>query len=177
LWIDQFYRNNIGKRLKILTSIIYDDSDADHTITAGIGTLPSDFLMPSRVYDGDTLLTQITDIDDKIDDDEDPSKYIILNNSQFRIFGATPTDEITLWYYAKPAALTDNSASSPSDLKEEFHLDPFITLIQKIYESRKRKYSKAINLEVWMAETLDNIEEAHTSEMRDDSPKTIKVEW
>lgn len=176
-WIDSFYRNAICERIKPLKRYEYDESDDDHTITAGLGSLPSDFLSPSRVYDGDTLLTQITDIDDKVADTAPTSQYMLPDISTLWIFGTTPTGTVTLYYYAKGTALVDDPSSSPMELKEEFHFTAFITLIQKVYEGGKRKYSKSITLENWAQAILDEIEDAHTSGMRDDSPSIMKVAW
>ncbi len=181
LWIDIFYRNHIGVRLNNLTWITYDDSDADHTLTAGVAPLPSDFLRPAYVYDGDAAtndpLTQITDIRLRVSDDDPTSQFMISNITELAVFGVTPTNTIKMYYYKKPGALTDDPASSPSALKEEFHLEPFIQVIQKIYEARKRKYNNAINLELWMADVLDRIKEAHGAEIIGDRAIEDKVAW
>ena len=180
-FINLIYQGPIASRLRLLKSYSYDASDAAHTITAGVGTLPSDFMAPSRVYDGDAPddrpLTQITDINDKVDDDDATSQYMLPNMSEIWIYGTTPTDEIKMYYYFEPAALTDSASSSPSYLKKEFHMKPFVKAIQGIYSTRNSDYADEIDLEVFLQDVLDEIEDAHTSGMRDDSPKTMKVVW
>jgi hypothetical protein len=61
------YQVEMGQKLHNIATYSYDSSDAAHTITAGIGTLPTDFLAMERAYDGDaaddTPLQQIFDID------------------------------------------------------------------------------------------------------------------
>ena len=175
--INLFYRNHIGKRLFNLTSYTYDSSDADHTITAGIGTLPADFLSISSIYDGDTPtnkpLTQIFDIRDKVADTSTTSQYMIPNTTQFWIFGTTPTNTIKMYHYSKPTALTDSSSSSPTALKEEFHLEPFVKVIQKIYSTNNNYFADEIDLEMYFQDLLNNIEFAHKVEKRDDTREQI----
>lgn len=175
--IDLFYRNHIGKRLRLLTTYSYDASDADHTITAGIGPLPTDFLAPSRAYDGDNRLKQIFDIDDKVSDTDPTSQYMLPDISNIWIFGTTPTGTVKLYYYRKPAALTDSSSSSPSELKEEFHVEPFMRLIKKIYDSRNHDNDDVFDMEAYCQDYLNAIENAHRIEQMDDSPQTIEVVW
>ena len=175
LHIDMFYRNDIGKRLRLLTVHSYDGSDAAHTITAGIGPLPADFLAPSRVYDGDTLLKQIFDIDDKVPDTSPTSQYMLPDISNIWIFGTTPTGTVKLYYYRKPAALTDSSSSSPSELKEEFHVKPFMRLIKGIYDSRNHDNDDVIDMEAYCQDYLNAIENAHRYELMDDGPQTVEV--
>ena len=175
--INLFYQNHIGKRLYNLTSYTYDASDAAHTITAGIGTLPTDFLSMSSIYDGDIPtnkpLKQIFDIRDKIADTSKTSQYMIPNNTQFWIFGITPTNTIKTYYYAKPIALTDSSSSSPTALKEEFHLEPFVKVIQKIYSTNNNYFADEIDLEMYFQDLLNNIEFTHKIEKRDDTREQI----
>ncbi len=181
VFINQIYQGPIARRLKLLKSHSYDGSDAAHTITAGVGTLPSDFLMPSRVYDGDAPedkpLEQIFDIEDKVANTSDPSQYMLPNMSEIWIFGTTPTKEIKMYYYFEPAALTDSASSSPSYLKKEFHVKPFVKAIQGVYSSRNSDYGDEIDLEVFLQDILNEIEDAHTWSMVDDAPKTIKAVW
>lgn len=180
-FINLIYQGPIARRLRLLKSYSYDGSDADHTITAGVGVLPSDFIAPSRIYDGDAPddrpLTQIFDINDKVADTDATSQYMLPNMSEIWIFGTTPTDEIKMYHYFEPTALTDSASSSPTYLKKEFHLKPFVKAIQGVYSTRNSDYGDEIDLEVFLQDILGEIEDAHTYGMRDNSPKTIKVVW
>jgi hypothetical protein len=164
-YMNILYQNRIGRVLKRLTLYSYDGSDAGHTITAGVGTLPTDFLEAYRMYDGTiddgTLLEQIYDLHSKVEDDADTSQYIIVNNTTFWIYGQTPTTGIEFYYYAKPTALTDSSASSPTALKEEFHVMPFVYEIKKLYALRNDEAGDAYDLEVILEATIRDIEFAH----------------
>ena len=176
--INLFYQNEIGERLKNLLSYTYDASDGAHTITLGIGTLPSDFLLPSRVYDGDAEtddpLEQIFDIENKVTDTDTTSQYMIPNTTQLWIFGTTPTNTIKLYYYVKPTALTDSAASSPTALKEKFHLDPFMIHIKETMAIRNDYLKDMFDLKSLKLDILDAIEKAHSVEKHDDSTLIIK---
>ena len=177
---NSFYQGEIGKRLKTLAVHSYDGSDAAHTITAGVGTLPEDFLQPAQVYDGDAPdnepLQQIFDIEDKVPDDADCSQYMLPDLTHIWLFGQTPANTIKLYYYAKPEALTDSSSSSPSALKEEFHLDVFAAKSKEAYEYRNGNYYDALGtLKAYVVGLLDEIEKAHTVGTRDDNGRLIKV--
>ena len=178
-FINEVYQGPIARRLRLLTSYTYDASDADHTITAGVGTLPSDFLEPSRVYDGDAPdeepLDQIFDIKDKVDDTDDTSQYMLPNMSEIWVFGTTPTNDIKLYYYFEPTALTDSSASTPTYLKKEFHIKPFEILIKRIYEFRNSNNQDVFDMETYMQDILTEIEDAHS--MRDDADHQAQVVW
>ena len=169
-FINLFYQNHIGKRLKALATYSYDASDTAHTLTAGVATLPSDFLAPVRVYDGDTPandpLDQIYDIEDKVSDTSSASQFMIPDLATLWVFGKTPTNPIKLYYYKKPAALTDSAGSTPTALKEEFHLEPFVKVVQKIYATRNGDYGDEINLELFFQDILDSIERAHRLESK-----------
>jgi len=160
-YMNILYQNRIGRVLKRLTLYSYDASDAAHTITAGVGALPPDFLEACRMYDGDNLLTQISDLADKATDDAVTSRYIVVNNTTFWLYGQTPTTGIEFYYYAKPAALTDSVASSPAALKEEFHVMPFVYEIKKLYALRNNEAGDAYDLEVILEATIRDIEFAH----------------
>lgn len=175
---NQLYQNDIGKRLKNLASYSYDASDTDHTITAGVGSLPSDFLLPHRAYDGDAPddapLTQIFDIEDKADDTDDTTQYMIPNNSNLWIFGKTPTNTIKLYYYEKPDALTDSSGSSPTALKSEFHIDIFEFKAKEVYAKRRNRIADMIDMRAAVDDLLDKIEKAHNIEKQDRGPLRIR---
>lgn len=184
--INQVYQGPIARRLRLLKSYSYDASDAAHTITAGVGTLPTDFLAPSRVYDGDAPddrpLTQITDIGYKVADDDTTSQYMLPNMSEIWIFGTTPTNEIKMYHYFEFVALTDSASSSPSYLKKEFHQKPFVKATQGVYATRQSDYGDEIDMEIFLKDILDEIEDAHTSGMRDEdgpngSPYRSKAVW
>lgn len=164
-YMNILYQNKIGKALKRLALYSYDASDAAHTITAGVGTFPTDFLEAYRMYDGDiddgVLLTQIYDLNNKAADDADTSQYIIVNNTTFWIYGKTPSTGIKLYYYAKPVALTDSSASSPTALKEEFHVTPFVYEIKRQYALRNDNIGDAYDLEVVLESLVRDIEFEH----------------
>ena len=176
--INLLYQNDIAERLKTLATYVYDASDAAHTITAGVGTLPSDFLAPSRVYDGDTPtnepLEQIFDIESKVANTETTSQYMIPNLTEIWFFGITPKNTPKLYYYSKPAALTDSSASSPSALKEKFHIDPFVVHIKETYAMRKNDLADMFDLKMLKLDILDAIEKAHKAEKKDDRPSRVK---
>jgi hypothetical protein len=159
------YQNKIGKVLKRLALYEYDASDGAHTITAGVGTLPTDFIAPYRMYDGTiddgNLLTQIFDLGGKVDDDAATAQYIIPNSTTFWIYGKTPTTGIKLYYYAKPAALTDSSASTPTALKEEYHVSPFVYEIKRQYAIRNDNVGDAYDLEVILESLVKDIEFEH----------------
>jgi hypothetical protein len=179
--INQLYRNDIAKRLKNLATYSYDASDAAHTITAGVGTLPSDYMTPSRVYDGDAPtnepLTQIFDIEDKVAATDATSQYMVPSTTQIWIFGSTPTNMLKLYYYSKPDVLIDSSASSPTALKEEFHVDPFVVHIKETYAIRNNDLADMFDLKALKLDILKAIEEAHGIEKADSEPPYIKVEW
>jgi hypothetical protein len=176
--LNQLYQNEIGKRLNLLASYSYDASDADHTITDGVGALPSDFLTPHLMYDGDAVdnlpLTQIYDINDKVDDDADTTQFMIPNNTQFWIFGKTPTNTIKLYYYQKPAALTDSSSSSPTDLKSEFHINIFQAKAKEEYARRRNRTDDMIDAMAMVEDYLNQIAYAHSVERQDAAPRTIR---
>jgi hypothetical protein len=164
-YINILYQNKIGKALKRLTLYQYDASDGAHTITAGIGALPADFLAPYRVYDGTidagTLLTQIFDIGEKVDDDDTTLQYILPTNTAIWIYGKTPTGNINLYYYAKPVALTDSAGSIPTALSEEFHVTPFVYEIKRQYAVRNDNVGDAYDLEVILESLVKDIEFEH----------------
>lgn len=176
--INQLYQNDIGKRLKNLASYSYDASDAAHTITAGVGTLPSDFLLPSRVYDGDAPtnepLAQIFDIRDKVANTEATSQFMLPDNANLWIFGQTPTNTIKMYYYAKPIALTDASSSSPTALKSEFHVDIFVARVKEVYALRQNNTYDMMDMKALVLDLLVQIQKAHTAEKHDSAPRRVK---
>ena len=176
--INQLYQNDIGKRIKNLASFSYDSSDAAHTITAGVGTLPADFLLPSQVYDGDAPtndpLTQIFDIEDKVADTATTSQYMLPDNANLWIFGTTPTNTVKAYYYQKPTALTDSASSSPLALKPEFHIDIFVARLKEVYAMRQNNTYDMMDMKALVLDYLDQIETAHKMEKRDDALVKIK---
>lgn len=172
--INQLYQNDIGKRLKILASFSYDASDAAHTITSGVGTLPSDCLQVSQVYDGDANtnvpLEQILFIDNKVADDDVTSQYMTPDLTALWIFGTTPTNTVKVYYYKQPVALTDASSSIPTALKPEFHIDIFVARIKEVYAMRQNNTGDAMDMKALVLDLLTQIEVAHGHEKKDDGP-------
>lgn len=176
--INQLYQNDIGKRLKNLVSFSYDGSDAAHTITAGIGTLPTDFLLPSRVYDGDAPddepLIQIFTINEKVSATDVTMQYMLPDNENIWIFGTTPTSTIKMYYYKQPTALTDSASSSPTSLKSEFHIEPFVWKVKEVYATRNNDTYDALDAKAMVLDYLDQIGFAHSAEKQDDSTFVIE---
>lgn len=172
-FINQLYQNDIGKRVRNLASFSYDASDAAHTITAGVGALPSDYLAMAHVYDGDAPtnepLTQITKIEDRVAGTATTSQYMIPDNANLWIFGITPTNTIKLYYYQKPTALTDASSSSPTALNPEFHIDIFVARIKEVYALRQNNTYGMMDMKSLVLDLLNQIEVAHGVEKQDDS--------
>ncbi len=178
--INALYQYEIGERVKSLASYSYDASDAAHTITAGVGALPSDFLKMSQVYDGDAAtnnpLEQIFEIEDKVADDAECSQYMIPDNANLWIFGQTPTTTIKMYYCKKPAALTDSASSSPTELKSGFHIGikgVFAAMIKAELAKNQNSTYDMMDMASLLADLLDEIEYAHTAGKRDDSPRVI----
>ncbi len=178
--INQLYQNDIGKRLKLLATYTYDSSDAAHTITAGVGTLPSDFLLPAQCYDGDAPaqlpLTQIRTIDDKVADDANCRQYMIPNISTLWLFGKTPTNTVKLYYYQKPAALTDSSGSSPTELKDLFHIGTkgiFAYAVKAELAKNQNNTYDMMDMLATVEDLLNEIQFAHGAGNKDNSPESI----
>lgn len=173
--IDILYRNQISKRMQELAVFEYDASDAAHTLTLGVGSLPTDFLAPHRVYDGDpadddsTLLEPIFDIEDKVADDAATSQYMIAGKTALWVFGVSPTNTIKMYYIKQASALADSDANSPAFLNEEFHIDVFVTHIQAVFANRKRRYSDYLMKRAELEDILDAIEMAHDTEHKSES--------
>lgn len=179
--INQLYQNDIGKRLNSLASFSYDASDAAHTITAGVGALPTDFLSMANIYDGDAPtnapLTQIFSIEDKVENTALCSQYMLPDLINIWLFGQTPTNTIKMYYDAKPALLTDSSSSSPTNLKPEFHIDIFVAKIKQVYAMRQNNTYDAMDMLALIADYLEQIEYAHSAEKRDDTTPRIIDVW
>lgn len=178
--INQLYQNDIGKRLKSLAVYSYDASDAAHTITAGVGTLPTDFLSPAQVYDGDAPtnnpLTQIFKIEDKVASISATTQFMLPDNANLWIFGSTPANTIKLYYYSKPAALTDSNSSSPTALREEFHIDIFVARVKEVYAMRQNNTYDMMDMRALIVDYLAQISDAHTTEKGDDTPARIIID-
>lgn len=176
--VNAIYQNEIGKRVKNLASFSYDGSDPAHTITAGVGPLPTDFLEVSQVYNGDAPgqypLDQIFKIADKVADDAICSQYMLPDNANLWVFGKTPAIGIKLYYYRKPVVLTDNALTSPVDLKEEFHRDIFVARVKEVYAENTNNTYDMMDQRAKIEDLLTLIEQAHNNEKRDDTPRTIQ---
>ena len=180
-YINQIYQGPIAERLTLIKTHIYDGADASRTITEGVGTLPTDFLAPVRVYDGDAPdddpLERILDIEDKVANTSATTQYMLPNMTQIWVFGITPTNDIKMYYHFVPTALTDSSESTPTYLKAAYHVKPFVKAIQGIYATRNSDYGDEIDLEVFLKDILDEIEAAHYFKTMDDTPRTKRMEW
>ncbi|NPV90064.1 MAG: hypothetical protein HPY50_04720 [Firmicutes bacterium] len=177
--LNQLYQEEIGPLLENLAAFSYDGSDADHTITAGVGGLPSDFLAPHEVYDGDAPdhppLKQIMNLSDKVADDAECRQYLIPDGSHLWIFGKTPANTVKLYYIQRPAALADSGSSYPTALKPEFHRDGiFEARAKKVRAFRSNDIASFIDLQALEQGCFGEIERAHTIGKRDDTPKVIR---
>ena len=122
---------------------------ATPTFTAGVASLPADFISPVAVYDGDVQLYEIHSITEKLADTATTSQYYIPNNTQIQIFGTTPTGTVTLWYQAYPAALSAD-ADIPSEVPVKYH--PAIAEVYvkaKYYERLNRNYDASTLMNEW----------------------------
>lgn len=106
--------------LKKLGDVMYIERAAQLTITDGVAELPGDFISANAVYHGTQALKRISRIQDKADDTAVTSQYYIPNNTEIYVFGKTPIEDVTLYYYAYPAELTEDS-DVPSELPLMFH--------------------------------------------------------
>ena len=172
---------DVMKRVKALASYVYDSSDAGHTITAGVGTLPSDYLMMHRVYDGDavdqTSLQWIRSIDDKVDDDADTSQFMVPDLQTLWIFGQTPTNDIKIYYYKKPTALTDANTSTPTLLDEKFHIGVkgiFEAGVKAEYAKRDNSTYDQLDMLALYEDLLNEIEAYHNRGKIDDEINVIR---
>ena len=174
IYINHAYQNIMGPLLNLMTTA------TTLTVTAGVATLPSDFLAPVRVTDGSlddgTLLTQIFDINDKVDDGDEMQQFLIPNETQIWFFGKTPDSTVYLYYLQKPTALTDLSSSSPTSLKEKFHTS-FSTYINMIIAERRRQLNNMLAFEAKWLDILDDIRREHSSGRRDFEPMVVKEVW
>jgi hypothetical protein len=182
--INHLYQHDIGRRLRTLGSYVYDASDTAHTIAAGVGTLPADFLLPAQVYDGDAPgdrpIKQIFDIADKVEDGAATSQYMLVSQTEFWIFGKNPAKTIKMYYYVKPAALADSASSSPAALTETYHIGPkgiFEAAIKAEYAKRQNNTYDMLDMLALIEDLLNEIETAHSSGKKDDSLDTIKMVW
>lgn len=165
-YCNHLYQDKIGLLLNKITSVTL-------TVEDGKASLPADYLAPVRVYDGGTLLTQIFDIDDKLDNDAPCQQYWIPNEQEIHFFGQTPAGTVTLYYKAKPEALTDSSSSSPVDLKPEFHLEPFVCYTKQMHAFNRNNLADKYALNNELLDWLDEIRYAHSAGRRNIEPERI----
>lgn len=125
----------INDALRDIAPYLNIEKSEDLTFTAGVATLPDDFLAPIAVYDDDVRLTQISRVTDKVDSDQTTSQFYIPNATQIYIYGTTPTGTVTLWYQAYPSALDDDS-DIPTDIPAHFHSAIPETYVKAIYKKR-----------------------------------------
>lgn len=181
LLINTVYQGPIARRLKLLKTHTYDGSDADHTITGGVGNLPADFDRPSRVYDGDVPANEplelIHDIDEKVADTDKTTQYFLPRTGEIWLFGKTPTNTIKLYHYFEPPALEDSIESSPLYLPKQFHLKPFVKAVQEWYSTKNADFLDEQELEIFLQDILDDIERYCDDKASDDRPRQIEVVW
>lgn len=172
--INQAYREEMGP-------ILNKQALANPTVTDGVADLPADFLAPIRVYDGapddGTLLIQIFDIQDKVDDDDETQQYRISNEQEIHFYGKTPDDTIYLYYIQRPEALTDSSASSPVDLKSKYHYTAFTTYVRAVYARNRNENATYERLFALWLDILDDIKRAHSIGRADITPRTKRDVW
>ena len=178
--LNQLYQEEIGPLVKNLAAFSYDGSDGAHTLTAGVGTLPADFLAPHEVYDGDAPdqppLKQIGNLSDKVANAAACQQYMIPDLTNLWIFGQDPSNTVKVYYYKRPVALTDSSSSYPVSLKDEFHRDGiFEARAKKIYAFRRSKMASFIDLQALEQGFFTEIGKAHTTGKLDETPRTIKM--
>ena len=104
---------DLGSKLNIVKS-------ATLTFTTGVASLPSDFISPVAVYDGNVILSELRDIKYKVANDATTSQFYIPNNTEIHIFGQTPEDTVTLWYMSHETALALD-ADIPANIPVQFH--------------------------------------------------------
>lgn len=151
-------------------------------ITDGIATLPSDWVKPHRVYDGDAPdqepLEQIFDIEDKVADDDATSQYMLPDNSTMWIFGKTPEYGIKAYYiYFPESDLTDDNNSSPVELKAKFHRDIFVAYARKIDAINNNDPDTEAEQGALVEALLKEIKMEYSIGKRDEAIQKIDVEW
>ena len=168
------------KKVRALATYSYDASDANHTITNGVGTLPTDYLMMHRVYDGDAPddypLNWIKSIDDKVNDTDTTTQFMIPDSQTLWIFGKTPTNTVKIYYYKKPAALTDAGSSTPTLLDEKFHVGVkgiFEAGVKAEYAKRDNSTYDQLDMLALYQDLLDEIGAYHNRNKVDDDTNLI----
>lgn len=173
--INKLYQNDIAERVKSEASYSYDASDSDHTITSGVGTMPSDCLDVIGFYDGDIPtnkpLDLVTDLDNLGATTAPTNQYYRPNQNQFWIRGITPTNTIKLYYVQQPTALADSSSSSPTILKAKFHIDIFVAEVKRVYAMRQNNTYDALDMQALVLDYLNMIAKEHKP--KDSSIRTI----
>jgi hypothetical protein len=142
-WINDALQS-LAPELKLL-------DDAALTFTDGVATLPTDFVAPEMVRDGDRALVQIFDLADAVSTTGPTYQYYIGDNTSLYIFGTTPTGTVTLYYYKTPAALV-NADDAPSQLPLRFH-DRIWAYVKAQYmaqTNRHEEYARFMN--IWETE-------------------------
>lgn len=162
-----------------IAEAIRDITFANLTFTSGIATLPTDWLKPERIYDGDaptgTLLERIFDIGERVGDTEKTTQYYLPDSANIWIFGKTPTTGIKAYYVKKPAALTDSALSTPTALKEEYHIDIFVARIKEVYADRKNNYDDAMDYRAKFEDYLEMIRKAHKDSKEDRQIRRVRA--
>jgi len=174
------------KKVRALATYTYDASDANHTITNGVGTLPTDYLMVHRVYDGDAPdnppLRWIKNIEDKVENTAKTSQFMIPDLQHIWIYGQEPTNGIKLYYFVKPTALTDANTSSPALLDEKFHIGVkgiFECGVKAEYAKRDNSTYDQFDMLALYQDLLNEIEDYHNRGKVDDEDTNpiVKIAW
>lgn len=166
--INHAYQDIVGESLNIQKS-------ATLTVSAGVANLPSGFIRPVRTYDGTTLLTQIEDINEKVDDTDECSQYWIPNETEAHFFGTTPADTVTMYYKAKPTALTESPSTSPTSLKGQFHISLFAAYIKMILANRMDNLNDYFSLQAEFRDIVEDVKSAHAIGRRDKGQRKVKA--
>lgn len=176
--IDVLFYINLEYRGRIAEAI-GDITSASLTFTNGIASLPTNWLRPEAIYDGDrpngTKLRRITDIAESVEDTAKTTQYMLPDNKHIWIFGETPSIGIKAYFINKPEALTDSPASTPDALIEDYHIDPFVNRIKEVYADNKNNYDDATDYRMKFEDYLSLIKNAHKNRKRDGSPLQIKA--
>jgi len=109
----------INQAVANLADILNINKSDTITLTANVGTLPTDFHAPVRLEDSDeNYIEQIDDINDKGGYSQ---CWYIGNATTFTVYPTTTAEATaTMYYKAYPAALS-NATDVPSDIPSEFH--------------------------------------------------------
>lgn len=137
----------INQALSDLGPNLNNIKSATLTFTAGVASLPADFISPIACYDGSEELQELHHIENKVDDDDDTCQFWIPNTSQIYIYGITPAGTVTLHYLASPVALAVD-ADIPSEVPVQFHpqISVYVKALYALRQNRLAEYSGMLQL-------------------------------